>query len=516
MDEELLRLVLEVTGSNSVAEATRALKELKQASVEQAGTYEVLARHTKEYELATDHVTAAEEAAVRKAIEETQARRAMNEILEDSAVKTQQLTVAANGLGTAVGDRSGLGRGVLQASYAVQDFTSVLSGGGGLARALSSVQNNIPLLLTSLGVGAGLAGTVSLVSVSMAAAAPIVGSFFGAMDSESAKKAADETKKLADQVERLKNLQTTPQKKTTSSVEDYLRELPASTVLQGLLAAGESEFRKSITDREQAILLSPDLNSTEYLNTAQSIDKRRQDAKAEANRVFGTLTTDRSSRERAANIARMYPGNFPAGFSRRILEHEPEAMKARAEQIKDIERQQAESNRDVDAMLAQRAESAMLTKEGAGNEAAWRRQMEANQEAARREKERLNLEGQRNADIMRRQMETEQRAQEREAERARLQAEREADPLFQASKLAQEERRAVTQAAMAMNQQQHFAGSQDQLNSVIREAVNQLPMTGGDVSAAIVRAVQAGYMRAMQQQQRDMMRLQAFSESRLP
>jgi hypothetical protein len=57
------------------------------------------------------------------------------------------------------------GRGIQSAAYAVQDFTSVLSGGQGLGRALGSIQNNIPQLLTTLGLGAGLAGVVSLVSV---------------------------------------------------------------------------------------------------------------------------------------------------------------------------------------------------------------------------------------------------------------------------------------------------------------------------------------------------------------
>ena len=67
----------------------------------------------------------------------------------------------------AADSQAGLGRGALQASYAFQDFTSVLSGGGGFGRALSSIQNNIPILLSSLGLGAGLTGVVSVATVAL-------------------------------------------------------------------------------------------------------------------------------------------------------------------------------------------------------------------------------------------------------------------------------------------------------------------------------------------------------------
>ncbi len=60
-----------------------------------------------------------------------------------------------------------LGSTVLSASYAFQDFTSVLSGGGGFARALGSIQNNIPQILAGLGLGAGLTGVVSVAAVAV-------------------------------------------------------------------------------------------------------------------------------------------------------------------------------------------------------------------------------------------------------------------------------------------------------------------------------------------------------------
>lgn len=89
----------------------------------------------------------------------------------DSAVKARELglelehvQVAAAGIGHTAGSSGDFGRGMLQASYAVQDFTSVL-GTQGLGRALAAVQNNIPGLLMALGPGAGVAGAVSVITV---------------------------------------------------------------------------------------------------------------------------------------------------------------------------------------------------------------------------------------------------------------------------------------------------------------------------------------------------------------
>lgn len=86
----------------------------------------------------------------------------------------QDITEAAAELGKLKGQaeqtaqaHTQLGQGALSASYAFQDLTSVLAGGGGFARALSSVQNNIPALLMSLGATGGLAGIVSIASVAV-------------------------------------------------------------------------------------------------------------------------------------------------------------------------------------------------------------------------------------------------------------------------------------------------------------------------------------------------------------
>ena len=104
---------------------------------------------------------AASDEAVRRAVELTQAQKAMGVILEEVSQRQQVVVRDVRETATAPID---FGRTILNTSFAVQDFTSQL-GTRGLAGALGAVQNNIPMILTGLGMGAGLSGVVSIASV---------------------------------------------------------------------------------------------------------------------------------------------------------------------------------------------------------------------------------------------------------------------------------------------------------------------------------------------------------------
>jgi hypothetical protein len=190
--DERIQLILDLGQSGKNAAEVRAELEKLDAAAKNVGqTYEVLAISGHGYELGAERITieqkratqameAAAKAArdlateehrlaneamdevVRAAVEATQAQRAMNQILAESTTHT---STAAVGLGKVDKASKESAQGILRASYAVQDLTAVLSNGGGFARALGSVQNNIPGIVASLGMGAGLAGTISLVSV---------------------------------------------------------------------------------------------------------------------------------------------------------------------------------------------------------------------------------------------------------------------------------------------------------------------------------------------------------------
>lgn len=150
-NDEIIRLVLDLVNTQDPAEVARKLDQLKRNVQGVADTYEVLERQVGEYEVAEGKAANAMDEAVRKAVEETQARRALNEVLATTVVTT------TDGQGK-------MGRAILQTSYAVQDFTSQL-GNQGLVGALNAVQNNITGILSGMGAGAGLAGVVSVVAV---------------------------------------------------------------------------------------------------------------------------------------------------------------------------------------------------------------------------------------------------------------------------------------------------------------------------------------------------------------
>jgi hypothetical protein len=139
-----------------------------------------------------------------------------------------QVEVAAAGVGGTAGNSGEFGRGMLQASYAVQDFTSVL-GTQGLGRAIGSVQNNIPLLLASLGAGPGLAGILSVVSIGVGMLVDNWGKLTGAWDDEETKKETERQKDLARALEA-----------TAQAAEKLAKTLPREE------REDQSRFRKAV------------------------------------------------------------------------------------------------------------------------------------------------------------------------------------------------------------------------------------------------------------------------------
>jgi hypothetical protein len=142
--------------------------------------------------------------------------------------------VILNGELKALTGRPGMGgQGILQASWAVQDFTSVLSGGQGLGRALSSIQNNIPGLLMSLGMTGGVAGAVSLISVGIGALMPVLEGLWKSLESDTPKQAREKFEKLKDEIKRtheaflkLTEAATPGEETEASEVTRFLRERP--------------------------------------------------------------------------------------------------------------------------------------------------------------------------------------------------------------------------------------------------------------------------------------------------
>jgi hypothetical protein len=166
-----------------VAETTAFQRALDKMALEE----EQAAAATKR--LAMEQQRLADEAmdkATRAAIEETQAQKALNSVLDTSH----------GSIGGVAGSTKNLGSTMLQTSYAVQDFTSQL-GTRGLAGGLAAVQNNIPGILTSLGTTGGLAGVVSVAAVAVGLLYENWGKLREALGADDIGKRIEEMKALA-------------------------------------------------------------------------------------------------------------------------------------------------------------------------------------------------------------------------------------------------------------------------------------------------------------------------------
>jgi hypothetical protein len=200
------------------------------------------------------------------------------------ALQAQIKALAGGGIG---------GGGILQASYAVQDFTSVLMGGQGLGRALASIQNNIPGLLMSLGAGGGLAGIVSLVSVGIGSLTPLLEKMWGAMENkEAAESAKQRLRELKAQIEAthkaFRALAETPTDVERLSAEGFrmfFEKRPNAEKGAAAIAAGigEEEARGALTPEELQQY------SAAHRSALQGEEDLAREARAQAGREFAGM-----------------------------------------------------------------------------------------------------------------------------------------------------------------------------------------------------------------------------------
>ena len=298
INEDTIRLILEMTGSRSIEEVTRKLQEQKSATEELAESYNVLER---EYEVVQQKVSnRTKEASEERARSAAIVNKIVDEEIDAMRRAQQQADQTAKG-------KEALGRSVLQTSYIVQDFTSVLAGGGGLSRALASVQNNIPLLLTGLGAGAGLAGTVSLVSVALGGAIPLLDAFTG-KQTESAKA----TKELADQMERIAKLKTPEQEKQQKTIEEFIKEQPGGVVLQGIQQALQQRARPQA---QRAVRESIEQFGVVQETEEQMMERWAPQIAKDAATILKGATENDQDLGTLLQLAGETPGAFPKNFA---------------------------------------------------------------------------------------------------------------------------------------------------------------------------------------------------------
>lgn len=196
-----------------------------------------------------------------------------------------------------IGRRGMSGSGLLNASYAAQDFTSVLTGGGGLDRALSSVQNNVAPLLQSFGVLAGPAGLISLISVGVGLLVPQLERLWGSLeDSEAAKIAAERLKELKEQIKEtheafkaLAEMPTDPERAAAEGVAGFLAVRPNAERAAAAAAAGmtNAEIWGSVTPDKRK-----EWRALEAKASATDEDLERRVAEAQMNMPAGMYGDD--------------------------------------------------------------------------------------------------------------------------------------------------------------------------------------------------------------------------------
>jgi len=411
VDDEIIRLLLEIKTEPDPQSVAAKLDVIKGKIYELEGSYEVLENKVEQFKVM--EITTSDEVVRRKneqviaantaIVAQQNTNKMLDEELRAQWLLSKGIVTTADAHGEATKANSSFGRGILQTSYAVQDFTSVLSGGGGLSRAFGSVQNNIPVLLTGLGMGAGLAGVVSVISVGLGAVIPLVSQFFGAMDADKAKAAAAEVQKLAAEVERLKNLQTGGEEATKKRVEDVLKDAPAKKVIEGvqseLVARAEARAVQMIEEefKETGVVTMSVEDLVKVEPGGELSGQWGQKIKEEVNKIIGRLGIDKSARAQVIGMAQKRPGQFPAGFAEDLAGVEPERFEA-AERAGQDEVEEAEHfgqrAHDAGVKRRERAKEKRIAGEGAEHLAEQMQELgaEARRDAKREEQEKVGAE----------------------------------------------------------------------------------------------------------------------------
>jgi hypothetical protein len=375
MADERIKLMLDMGVSAETAErVAKALDKVAASAKGAADSYEVLDRTTGTYTVSAGHLQTAMDAQVRKAVEQTQAQKAMNLILEETA--RAQVTVGTAATATI----GGHGRGLLGMSYAFQDFSSVLSGGGGLARAMGAVSNNIDQIAVAAGATIKQAAALSIGFTALTAVMPLVTPLAealwkalagGGAGPEPVVKAVDAIEarlaKIRAELEKIMKLQPFEEKETQGRIEAYFAEVgPEKLLADTARAIGATGRGAKMTEqeageirRQEEILASGTLTGQERLNVQDRINRLREAAQKRisgidteaAGKLIGQAPTSAAARRGLIGLAGQAPTMFPRGFGGELAELEPEAV---ARQEEEVAAAEEEGKRLRDAMKSRR------------------------------------------------------------------------------------------------------------------------------------------------------------------
>lgn len=165
-------------------------------------------------------------------ISEANFARQAQKLADSQANVTSQLTRLQQIQKGVTSQTQSHGRAILQASYALQDFSSA---NGGLMQQLASIQNNIPGILAGFGVGAGLTGVISAASIGVVALYQNWRTLTSAFRADLINNTAAATDRLTKRVEELKK----EAKLTASEVRELNRAEEELAGIQAMHAAAK-------------------------------------------------------------------------------------------------------------------------------------------------------------------------------------------------------------------------------------------------------------------------------------
>ncbi len=343
VSEEIIRLILDIQQNKDPADLAAKFQTLKTKLTETAAAYDVLERQVGEYAVAAGKADAATDKEVKAMVEATRARKFYSEVLDEHHVHLSRTIDTTN---KGIGTKTAGGLGMLGISYAVQDFTSQIQ--NGLLPALSSVQNNIPQILTGLGVGTGMAGVVSLAAVGVGLAVPLISSMAsGTKDAgEKAEEAAkklhgfnDQLEKLVDAGKKLRESKTADEEATAKAVGGAVDAAGKRVIAGGLdahLRGVDQSMEEAQIDDEmrrqgnEESFFSPD--AWKKLRD-QVRPKVRKDAmnsrQGRVDAIMGSLAGgDESTRQMVEGLARNNPNLFGAGTADTLRAASPQSRQS--------------------------------------------------------------------------------------------------------------------------------------------------------------------------------------------
>lgn len=368
MPDEMIKLGLDLGGTARSAQAAiDHMVDLQRETRESAGTYKVL--ESKAVQAAKAEEAALDEL-VRKSVEATQARQAMKRVLEESVPTIDKAT---KGLDKLKGTRGANGQGVLGATYALQDFITVLSMGGGFQRALMATQNNLTPMLMGFGVNAGLAGILPTVTTLLTAMIGPANDMWKALFNEgegpqpvldALDAAAEKLEKVRSELKKIIDATPASEKDTQKLVSEYLASGQGKQIVggaaQALGASGrgaqltEAEKLASSDEAVERAVRSAAMNASrsgrpftraEENEARFRAEQARQDARDRAQErintanvqaageLVGSAPSDRGARDTLRALAKQFPGAFPKGFAGELQSLEPESLKAQRAEL---------------------------------------------------------------------------------------------------------------------------------------------------------------------------------------